>query len=298
MAFVKVTKTKAYFKRYQVKPKRRRQGKTDYQARRRLVLQDKTKYNTPKYRIVARITGKDVIAQLVLPTLTGDKVIQAAYSHELVEYGIKCGLTNYSACYATGLLLARRVLNKFNLDKDYAGVSAATGEYYSPEDEPAAETRRPFKAIFDTGLARTTTGARIFGVLKGAVDGGINVPHSETRFPGYDRETEEFDAKVHYNRIFGVHVAEYMQHLKAENKERYEKHFSHFIKHGVSEENIEMLYKKAHQAIRENPFIGQRAKRTKSAQQKDRREKALTLEQRRSNVHAKIESIKAQLVSS
>jgi len=33
MAFVKIIKNKAYFKRRQVKPKRRRQGKTDYYAR-------------------------------------------------------------------------------------------------------------------------------------------------------------------------------------------------------------------------------------------------------------------------
>ncbi|KNH03610.1 60S ribosomal protein L5-like protein [Perkinsela sp. CCAP 1560/4] len=297
MTFVKVTKTKAYFKRFQVKPKRRRQGKTDYQARKKLVLQDKTKYNTPKYRVVARITGKDVISQLVLPTLTGDKVIVAAYSHELPQYGVKCGLTNYSACYATGLLLARRVLNRFGLDKDYAGVVAANGEYYSPEDETAAETRRPFKAILDTGLARTTTGARIFGVLKGAVDGGMNIPHSESRFPGYNKESSDFDAKVHYNRIFGLHVAEYMKILKEENKEKYEKHFSEFIKQGVSEDKIEDMYKSAHQAIRENPFKSAKKER-KNVQHNHttHRKRPLTLEERRSNVKSKIESLKSQMV--
>ena len=34
----------------QVKFRRRREGKTDYFARKRLVIQDKNKYNTPKYR--------------------------------------------------------------------------------------------------------------------------------------------------------------------------------------------------------------------------------------------------------
>ena len=52
MGFVKVVKNKAYFKRFQVKYKRRREGKTDYFARRRLICQDKNKYNTPKYRLV------------------------------------------------------------------------------------------------------------------------------------------------------------------------------------------------------------------------------------------------------
>ena len=52
MGFVKVVKNKAYFKRFQVKYKRRREGKTDYFARKRLICQDKNKYNTPKYRLV------------------------------------------------------------------------------------------------------------------------------------------------------------------------------------------------------------------------------------------------------
>lgn len=62
--FVKVVKNRAYFKRYQVKFKRRREGKTDYFARKRLITQDKNKYNTPKYRLIVRFTNTDVIAQV------------------------------------------------------------------------------------------------------------------------------------------------------------------------------------------------------------------------------------------
>lgn len=47
------------------------------------------------------------------------------------------------------------------------------------------------------GLARTTTGARVFGAMKGAVDGGLNVPHSVKRFPGFDAESKKFNADVH-----------------------------------------------------------------------------------------------------
>ena len=95
-AFAKAKKTKAYFKRFQVKYKRRRgiwnftsdmlrfcqnagffgsflsffcvimhivilltfeAGKTDYRARIRLTNQDKNKYNTPKYRFVVRFVS-------------------------------------------------------------------------------------------------------------------------------------------------------------------------------------------------------------------------------------------------
>ena len=64
MGFVKVIKNKAYFKRYQVKFRRRREGKTDYYARKRLVIQDKNKYNTPKYRMIVRVTNRDIICQI------------------------------------------------------------------------------------------------------------------------------------------------------------------------------------------------------------------------------------------
>jgi len=64
MALVKVVKNRAYFKRFQVKFKRRRQGKTDYYARKRLTVQDKNKYNTPKYRLIVRFTNKRVTAQV------------------------------------------------------------------------------------------------------------------------------------------------------------------------------------------------------------------------------------------
>lgn len=53
------------------------------------------------------------------------------------------------------------------------------------------------RCYLDVGLARTTTGARVFGAMKGAVDGGLNVPHSIKRFPGYDAEAKKFNADVH-----------------------------------------------------------------------------------------------------
>ena len=51
MGFVKVVKNKTYFKRYQVKFRRRQEGKTDYYAGKCLAIQNKNKYNTPKYRM-------------------------------------------------------------------------------------------------------------------------------------------------------------------------------------------------------------------------------------------------------
>lgn len=172
----KFTRNSAYLSRYQTPFRRRAEGKTDYYARKRLVTQAKNKYASPKYRLVVRFTNKDIICQIVSSTLTGDVVLTAAYSHELPNYGITHGLTNWSAAYATGLLVARRALKKLGLDETYTGVEEVEGEFElteAVEDGP-----RPFKVFLDVGLQRTTTGAKVFGALKGASDGGLYVPHS------------------------------------------------------------------------------------------------------------------------
>jgi large subunit ribosomal protein L5e len=252
MGFIKVVKNTAYFKRFQVKFKRRRQGKTDYHARRRLIIQDKNKYKTPKYRFVVRLTNKDVICQIFSADLTHDVCMMAAYAHELPRYGVKVGLTNYAACYCTGLLLARRVNSKLGLE--YEGTDEVTGEMYQVEADP--EGKAPFRALMDVGLRRTTTGARIFGALKGACDGGLDIPHTDRRFPGTEDSAQGFvnDAEVHKKYIFGGHVQEYMESLMDDDEEAYQKQFSQYIKHGVGPDEIEGMYEEAHSAIRADPF--------------------------------------------
>lgn len=251
MGFVKVIKNKQYFKRFQVKFKRRRQGKTDYYARKRLIVQDKNKYNTPKYRLVVRFSNKDITCQIVYSRIEGDKVMSSAYSHELPKYGIKVGLTNYASAYCTGLLLARRLLQQLRLDKVYSGSTEVTGDEYNVEAVEGGPNT--FRCYLDVGLQRTSTGARVFAAMKGAVDGGLNIPHSVKRFPGYDAESKEFDAELHRKHIFGNHVAEYMRALSNDDDEAYKKQFSRYIKNGINADNIEKLYKAAHEKIRADP---------------------------------------------
>jgi len=287
MAFVKVIKNKAYFKRFQVKFKRRREGRTDYYARKRLIIQERNKYNTPKYRMVVRFSNKNVTTQIVYARIEGDVVVAAAYSHELPRYGIKCGLTNYASCYATGLLLARRLLKKLKLDGIYAGAKETNGAEYNVEDvdgQPGA-----FTAYLDVGLSRTSTGARLFGALKGAVDGGISIPHSVKRFPGYSNEKKEYKADVHRKHIMGVHVAEYMKHLKGEDDDAYKRQFSQFIKNGITAESVEAMYKKAHAEIRKDPEAKLKPKKTLPAGQKQKRwnRARLTRVQRKDRVKQK-----------
>lgn len=56
--------------------------------------------------------------------------------------------------------------------------------------------------------------------MKGASDGGIFIPHSEKRFPGYDPEAKELDADTLKKYIYGGHVAEYMESLEEEDDEK------------------------------------------------------------------------------
>jgi len=290
MVFVKIVKDRAYYKRFQVKYRRRRAGKTDYRARKRLVAQDKNKYNSPRYRLVARFTNTDVIAQIIWATLTGDRVMCAAYAHELPRYGVSVGLTNYSASYCTGLLLARRLLQKLKLGDTYKGnAGELTGEVYHVEDVEGAP--RPFTANLDVGLVHTTTGNRVFSVLKGAVDGGLNIPYSEKRFVGYNSEEKSFDAGEFRKRILGGHVAEYMTALKSADPERYKTQFSKYISNKIEPSALEGIYKKAHAAIRADPSPKLTAKKT-PAQQKRHRPARKTSEQRKSDIKKKIDAFR------
>lgn len=90
----------------------------------------------------------------------------------------------------------------------------------------------------DVGLNRTTTGARVFAAMKGAVDGGLNIPHSTKRFPGYDAENKTFNAEVHRAHIMGQHVADYMKSLEKEDPEAFKRQFSQYIKFGIVADQV------------------------------------------------------------
>jgi len=280
-----VIKNKAYFKRFQVKFRRRRAGKTDYRARKRLVAQDKNKYNSPKYRFIVRISNKGVTCQVAYAKLAGDIVMAAAYSYELPRYGMALGLANYAAAYATGLLLARRILTKLNLADKYKGTSEVNGEDYNVE--PLEDGPHPFTALLDVGLARTTTGARVFAAMKGAVDGGLNVPHSDRRFVGFDTEAKKLDTAIFRKHLFGGHVADYMRSLKDDNPTKYTQQFSQYIKKGIKADDLEGLWGKVHKAIRADPTHKATAKHV-PVQHKKFHKKRRNLAQRKDRVKQKL----------
>jgi large subunit ribosomal protein L18 len=137
--------------RYFVPFRRRREGKTDYYQRTRLVVAD-----VP--RMVVRKTNRHIIVQLVTAEMDGDRTLVAANSKELEQYGYKGSTSNTPAAYLTGMLFA---------------VKAKKAQQES--------------AILDIGLNRATPGARVFAALKGAVDAGLDIPYGEEILPSEDR---------------------------------------------------------------------------------------------------------------
>jgi large subunit ribosomal protein L5e len=262
MPFVKETKCKSYFSRYQTKYRRRRQCKTDYKARRHLVAQDKNKYNSPRYRLVVRLTNRDCICQITFAKLIGDEVLTAAYGHELAGFGAKIGTKNYPAAYATGLLVARRLLTKLGLASKYQG-NAAGKEGENFDVEALSDGPRPFKALLDVGLVKTSTGNRVFAALKGAVDGGLHVPHSSKRFPGYDKEKGTVNSETFRGRLFGLHIAQYQESVKSEDAAAYDKLFAGYARAGIKPGDIEGMWKTTAAAIRKDPTRKPKAKKGK-----------------------------------
>lgn len=148
---------------YKVQFKRRREGKTNYNKRYKLVDLDKT-------RMVVRITSNHTIAQLVKIGENGDETLVSATSKQLKEFGWLGNGKNTSAAYLTGYLFGKRALSE-----DY--------------DE----------TILDIGLQPAIRGTKIYAVLKGALDAGLYIPHNESILPDDSRIRGEHIAQYAEN---------------------------------------------------------------------------------------------------
>ena len=173
---------------YRVPLRRRREGKTDYKARKALVLSGKP-------RLVARCSLKNVTAQIVAAKPYGDEVLASAHSRELKKkYGWKAPTGNIPVAYLTGLLCGLK-----------------------------AKTKGVEEAILDIGLIAPTKGAKVFAVLSGVLDAGVDVPHTEE--------------KIVEERTEGAHIAEYGKSL-GPGTEIYSAKFSKYLEQKISPEKL------------------------------------------------------------
>lgn len=174
--------------RYCAPFRRRREGKTDYRARRAFVVSDKP-------RLVVRTSIGNMTAQIITAKLHGDEVLVSASSRELGEHGWKAPRGNLPAAYLTGLLCGLK-----------------------------AKAHGIEESILDIGLKSPTKGARVFAVMKGVLDAGIEVPHSEEKLP---------DEKS----IEGAHIAKYAENL-ATAPELYQRKFSKYLEQKTPPETL------------------------------------------------------------
>ena len=174
---------------YRVPFRRRREGKTDYRLRRALVIS-----RLP--RLVVRRTLKHINIQIIKAETSGDQVIVSAHSRELVKtYGWQGNCGNVPAAYLTGLLCGFRAV--------VHGVK---------------------KAVLDLGLQFPSRGTRVFAALKGVLDAGVTVTHSESVLPD---ET----------RISGKHVVDYASQLSS-NPDIYQQKFSNYLSRGLRPQQL------------------------------------------------------------
>lgn len=134
--------------------RRRKEGKTDYKARLTLL-------KSGELRLVIRKTNRYIIAQIVQSHGAQDAVVASVNSRDLLEKGWpkeKTGsLKSLHAAYLTGFMLGKHAKTK---SKDI---------------------------ILDAGLQRNVKQSRIYAALKGAIDAGLNVAHSESALPTKER---------------------------------------------------------------------------------------------------------------
>ena len=136
---------------YTLKFKRRREGKTNYKKRLNML-------KSGKLRLVVRKSLTNTYIQLIQFDPIGDKIVASGSGFDLKKIGWKYGTGNTPAAYLIGLLTGKKMIGK--------GLK---------------------EAVLDIGMQKSVNGCRLFAALKGVVDAGVDVPHSEEVLPKPDR---------------------------------------------------------------------------------------------------------------
>lgn len=181
--------------------RRKRQGKTNYKKRLHLLL-------AKKPRLAIRLTNQKIITQIIDFNTTGDVVLVGLDSSALKKYNWNFSFKSLPAAYLTGYLLGQKALQK-NIKK----------------------------AVLDLGFKPPIKGNKIYACLKGALDAGLNIPHSKEVFPSEER-------------ISGKHIQDYAASLK-ENPELYSKKFSKYLKNNLDPTKIVDEFQKTKEKIKQ-----------------------------------------------
>jgi large subunit ribosomal protein L18 len=185
---------------YRVAFRRRREGKTDYHLRKKLI-------SSRKLRLVVRKSIGNLSLQLIESTIEGDRVLAHAGTRELKDFGWKAGTGNMPASYLAGFLVGKRAVAK---DLKYA--------------------------ILDLNRYKITKENKLLAAMKGAIDGGLEIPHDEKVLPKG-------------NRITGAHIAKHADTLQKEDPAKYQAYFSKYLSSGISPEKLVEHFNEVREAI-------------------------------------------------
>jgi large subunit ribosomal protein L18 len=92
------------------------------------------------------------------------------------------------------------------------------------------------EAILDIGLANSVKGGKIYAALKGVLDAGLNIPCSEDVLPNEES-------------IKGVHIANYASKLSKDDKKKYERIFSAYLKKSIKPEDLPKYFEETKKKI-------------------------------------------------
>lgn len=172
---------------YTVYFRRKRKGFTNYRRRLKILIS-----NRP--RLVVRKSLKNIQANIIEYDKKGDIVRVTCHSSVLKKVGWNYGTGNLPAAYLVGFML---------------GAKAKAANFND--------------AVFDIGVNKPVKGSRVYAVLAGALDAGLEVPHGENILP--DKA-----------RLSGKHISDYAQKLK--DGEMLKKQFGSYIKSNANPDNI------------------------------------------------------------
>ncbi|KXB05842.1 hypothetical protein AKJ51_04670 [candidate division MSBL1 archaeon SCGC-AAA382A20] len=180
--------------------RREREKRTDYYYRRSLL-------RSGRPRFIARHSLKNVRAQVATPSSEGDEILASAYSGELSKWNWRGYKSNTPAAYLVGLLCGYRAKE--------TGVN---------------------ECILDIDRYVASPQAKIFAILKGGVEAGLDIPHKKRILPSEER-------------CKGEHISNYAQKLKSEEEEKYKSQFSSYIRRDLPPEDLPDHFKKVKEAI-------------------------------------------------
>jgi len=181
---------------------RKRKNLTNYRKRLNIL-------SSKKPRLVIRKSLKNIQASIVEYKKEGDVIKVSSHSSNLKKFGWNYNTGNLPAAYLVGFLIGKK-----------------------------AKKNKLSDVVLDLGLQKSVKGSKIYALLMGVLDAGLNVPHNKDILPSKDR-------------IIGKHISNYKTAIK-NDEATLKKQFGICMKNGADPENISKKFEEVKNNIDKN----------------------------------------------